>query len=51
MVDSDLAVVPGNTVNPDGTRNNTFALVLVPAGVTFWSGPAAAITPAAVALP
>lgn len=31
-------------INPDGTRNNTFALVLVPAGVTFWSGPAGAIT-------
>lgn len=28
----------------DGTRNNTFALVLVPAGVSFWSGPAGAIT-------
>ena len=36
-------------VNPDGTRNNTFALVLVPAGVTFWSGPAAAITSSKVA--
>lgn len=36
-------------VNPDGTRNNTFALVLVPAGVTFWSGPAAAITRSKVA--
>lgn len=36
-------------VNQDGTRNNTFALVLVPAGVTFWSGPAAAITSSKVA--
>lgn len=36
-------------INPDGTRNNTFALVLVPAGVTFWSGPAAAITSSKVA--
>ena len=31
-------------VNADGTRNNTFALVLVPAGVTFWSGKAGPIT-------
>ncbi|MBS1191847.1 MAG: outer rane autotransporter barrel domain protein [Rhodocyclaceae bacterium] len=31
-------------IYPDGTRNNTFALVLVPAGVTFWSGPAGPIT-------
>lgn len=31
-------------VNPDGTRNNTFALVLVPSGVKLWSGPAGAIT-------
>jgi len=33
----------------DGTKNNTFALVLVPAGVTFWSGPAGAITSSIVA--
>ncbi|MGZ5017959.1 MAG: autotransporter outer membrane beta-barrel domain-containing protein [Methylobacter sp.] len=33
----------------DGTRNNTFALALVPAGVTFWSGPAGAITSSTVA--
>ena len=31
-------------INPDGTRNNTFALVLVPSGVKLWSGPAGAIT-------
>lgn len=36
-------------VNPDGTRNNTLALVLVPAGVSFWSGPAAAVTSSKVA--
>jgi len=36
-------------VYADGSRNNTFALVLVPAGVTFWSGPAGAITHSAVA--
>jgi len=33
----------------DGTRNNTFALALIPAGVTFWSGPAGAITSSTVA--
>lgn len=31
-------------VYEDGTRNNTFALVLVPSGVSFWSGEAGAIT-------
>ncbi|MFZ4539903.1 autotransporter outer membrane beta-barrel domain-containing protein, partial [Propionivibrio sp.] len=31
-------------INPDGTRNNTFALVMVPSGVSFWSGPAGPIT-------
>jgi outer membrane autotransporter protein len=36
-------------VNPDGTRNNTFALVLVPAGTTFWSGPAGPITDSKIA--
>lgn len=34
---------------PDGTQANTFSLVLVPAGVTFWSGPAGAITSSIVA--
>ena len=33
----------------DNTRNNTFSLALVPAGVTFWSGPAGAITSSIVA--
>lgn len=36
-------------VYADGTRNNTFALVLVPAGVRFWSGRAGAITNSVVA--
>lgn len=31
-------------VYTDGTRNNAFALVLVPAGTSFWSGPAGPIT-------
>lgn len=36
-------------IYPDGTRNNTFALALVPSGVTFWSGPAGPITSSIVA--